>query len=145
MILAGTIQQCTIQVPRLHPLKIFAKKACVLITTMFSDTAGLPLTTYVHALRLVHARISCKLMKWPWYNPKSLQPRYSPSPTRRSFLSGRFPNHITTVQPDGANMCSNFLPLNFTILSEKLHQGGYKNYFIGKGAPMVHQCCQAVC
>lgn len=30
-------------------------------------------------------------------------------------------------------MCSNFLPLNFTILSEKLHQGGYKNYFIGKG------------
>ena len=43
------------------------------------------------------------------------------SPTRRSLLSGRFPNHITTVQPDGSNLCSDFLPLNATILSEKLH------------------------
>ena len=42
------------------------------------------------------------------------------SPTRRSFLSGRFPNRITTVQPDGSNHCSDFLPLAFTLLPEKL-------------------------
>jgi arylsulfatase A-like enzyme len=43
------------------------------------------------------------------------------SPTRRSFLSGRLPNRITTVQPDNCplqqggtsseNICSDFLPL----------------------------------
>ena len=55
------------------------------------------------------------------------------SPTRRSFLTGRFPNHLTTVQPDGDNLCSDFLPLNATILSEKLQQANYDNYFIGKG------------
>ena len=42
------------------------------------------------------------------------------SPTRRSMLSGRIPNHITSVQPDGANLCSDFLPLAATLLSEKL-------------------------
>jgi len=46
------------------------------------------------------------------------------SPTRRSMLSGRLPNHITTVQPDGANLCSDFLPLAATLLSEKLTGGG---------------------
>ena len=46
------------------------------------------------------------------------------SPTRRSMLSGRFPNHITSVQPDGANLCSDFLPLAATLLSEKLTKGG---------------------
>ena len=45
------------------------------------------------------------------------------SPTRRSMLSGRFPNHITSVQPDGANLCSDFLPLAATLLSEKLTSG----------------------
>lgn len=55
------------------------------------------------------------------------------SPTRRSLLTGRFPNHITSVQPDGDNLCSDFLPLNATILSEKLHAIGYKCHFIGKG------------
>ena len=65
-------------------------------------------------------------------------------------MTGRFPNHITTVQPDNSkgqdNLCSDFLPLNATILSEKLNQNQnqkktsnaaaaqlYDNYFIGKG------------
>jgi arylsulfatase A-like enzyme len=39
------------------------------------------------------------------------------SPTRRSFLTGRFPVHITGTQ---APTCSNLTPLQFTILSEKL-------------------------
>jgi arylsulfatase A-like enzyme len=58
------------------------------------------------------------------------------SPTRRSFLSGRFPNHISTAQPDGANMCSDFLPLNLTTLAQKLKTaaaGGYATHYVGKG------------
>eukprot|EP01048_Picozoa_sp_COSAG05_P031186 COSAG05_NODE_11252_length_523_cov_0.537736_1_plen_152_part_01 len=39
------------------------------------------------------------------------------SPTRRSILCGRFPVHITGVQ---APVCSNYLPLKFTLLPEKL-------------------------
>lgn len=52
------------------------------------------------------------------------------SPTRRSFLSGRFPNHITNTQ---ANTCSNYLPLEFSIISEKLAKANYASHFIGKG------------
>jgi arylsulfatase A-like enzyme len=52
------------------------------------------------------------------------------SPTRRSFLSGRFPVHISEGQADA---CSNYLPLNFTLLSAKLAQAGYVSHFIGKG------------
>ena len=52
------------------------------------------------------------------------------SPTRRSFLSGRFPNQITTVQP---NVCGDFLPLEFDILLQKLAKAGYVSHFIGKG------------
>lgn len=55
------------------------------------------------------------------------------SPTRRSFLTGRFPNQITTVQPDGSNMCSDFMPLAVDILPEKLITAGYVSHFIGKG------------
>jgi len=55
------------------------------------------------------------------------------SPTRRAFLSGRFPNQITTVQPDGSNMCSDFLPLAVDILPQKLSTAGYVSHFIGKG------------
>jgi len=55
------------------------------------------------------------------------------SPTRRSFLSGRFPTLLSTVQPDGANMCSNFLPLAFTTLPEKLASAGYQSHHVGKG------------
>eukprot|EP00038_Savillea_parva_P011469 m.197762 g.197762 ORF g.197762 m.197762 type:complete len:512 (+) comp20214_c0_seq1:161-1696(+) len=52
------------------------------------------------------------------------------SPTRRSFLSGRFPIHITGTQSD---ICDNCLPLNFTLLSQKLASAGWINHFIGKG------------
>ena len=45
------------------------------------------------------------------------------SPSRRAFLSGRFPTSITTVQPDGADTCSDFLPLATTTLAEKLTRG----------------------
>ena len=55
------------------------------------------------------------------------------SPTRRALLSGRFPNHITSVQPDGDQLCSDFLPLNATILSERLNSIGYACHFVGKG------------
>lgn len=52
------------------------------------------------------------------------------SPTRRAFLSGRYVTHITGTQ---APQCSNFLPLQFTILSEKLKAADYQSHFIGKG------------
>jgi len=55
------------------------------------------------------------------------------SPTRRSFLSGRFPNRITSVQPDGGNLCSDFLPLATTTIAEKLAGVGYECHFVGKG------------
>ena len=52
------------------------------------------------------------------------------SPSRRSLLSGRFPVHINGHQaPD----CSNFLPLEMTLLSGKLKSAGYGTHFIGKG------------
>ena len=52
------------------------------------------------------------------------------SPTRRSFMSGRFPTLISQQQ---AAVCSNLLPLEFTLVSEKLQQAGYQAHFIGKG------------
>ena len=52
------------------------------------------------------------------------------SPTRRSFLSGRFPVHISEGQADA---CSNYLPLNFTLLSAKLQGAGFVSHFVGKG------------
>jgi arylsulfatase B len=57
------------------------------------------------------------------------------SPTRRAFLSGRYPTHITGTQ---APQCSNYLPLQFTILSEKLAAADYESGFIGKGHLGVH-------
>ena len=50
------------------------------------------------------------------------------SPTRRSFLSGRFPNHITG---DQAPICSNYLPLNLTLLPAKLKEAEYETHMIG--------------
>ena len=52
------------------------------------------------------------------------------SPSRRSFLSGRFPNHIGTAQ---APICSNFLPLQFTLLPARLKAVGYATHMVGKG------------
>ena len=44
------------------------------------------------------------------------------SPTRRSFMTGRFPVHITGSQ---APTCSNFSPLQFAYLPAKLKLAGY--------------------
>lgn len=55
---------------------------------------------------------------------------YCHRPTRRSILSGRFPVHISGRQ---APLCSNFLPLQMTLLSAKLKQQGYETHFVGKG------------
>ena len=52
------------------------------------------------------------------------------SPSRRSFLTSRLPTAITTVQPDGAKLCSDFLPLATELLSEKLAAVGYLCHFI---------------
>eukprot|EP00037_Helgoeca_nana_P025321 m.275779 g.275779 ORF g.275779 m.275779 type:complete len:533 (-) comp26910_c0_seq3:255-1853(-) len=55
------------------------------------------------------------------------------SPTRRSFLSGRFPVHMTGMQ---APICTNWLPLDYSLLSHKLKSHGttiWKNHFVGKG------------
>ena len=52
------------------------------------------------------------------------------SPTRRSILSGRFPAHISGGQ---APTCSNYLPLQFTLLPAKLKQANYETHMVGKG------------
>ena len=54
------------------------------------------------------------------------------SPTRRSFLSGRYPVHISGIQ---APTQSNYLPLQFTTLGEKLAAATppYESHFVGKG------------
>jgi leishmanolysin-like peptidase len=52
------------------------------------------------------------------------------SPSRRPFLSGRFPNHISGAQ---APICSNFLPLEFTLMPAKLKAAGYATHMLGKG------------
>eukprot|EP01045_Picozoa_sp_COSAG04_P038831 COSAG04_NODE_10592_length_766_cov_0.535232_2_plen_111_part_01 len=55
------------------------------------------------------------------------------SPTRRSFLSGRFPTHINPGGNGQAPICSDYLPLRTTLLSEKLKSAGFGTHFIGKG------------
>ena len=52
------------------------------------------------------------------------------SPTRRSFLTGRFP---VNINPDQSGMCDNFSPLEFTWLPDKLKAAGYQSHFVGKG------------
>ena len=52
------------------------------------------------------------------------------SPSRRSFLSGRYPVSISGQQAD---TCSDYLPLNFTLLSHKMKAAGFVNHFVGKG------------
>jgi hypothetical protein len=52
------------------------------------------------------------------------------SPTRRSFLTGRFPVSVTGEQ---AGAATNLTPLQFTLLSEKLQTAGYESHFVGKG------------
>ena len=61
------------------------------------------------------------------------------SPTRRAILSGRFPNHLNPYEawaggPNGqAPVCSNYLPIEATLISEKLRSAGFGTHFIGKG------------
>ncbi|KAJ1449643.1 alkaline-phosphatase-like protein, partial [Pelagophyceae sp. CCMP2097] len=55
------------------------------------------------------------------------------SPTRRALLTGRLPTSLTTSQPDGADLCSDFLPLALPLVSEVLAAAGYACHFIGKG------------
>ena len=52
------------------------------------------------------------------------------SPTRRSFLSGRFPS---LINPKQAELCDNVLPVQFSWVSQKLKVAGYDSHFIGKG------------
>ena len=52
------------------------------------------------------------------------------SPSRRSFITGRYIVHITGQQ---AGTDTNLTPLQFTILSEKLAAANYENHFLGKG------------
>ena len=58
------------------------------------------------------------------------------SPTRRSFITGRYLVHITGEQ---AATDTNLTPLQFTILSEKLRAANFENHFLGKGT----HCCSA--
>jgi arylsulfatase A-like enzyme len=51
------------------------------------------------------------------------------SPSRRSLLSGRFPVHISGKQ---APACSNFLPLQLTLLSEKMKLANFSTHFFGR-------------
>ena len=64
------------------------------------------------------------------------------SPTRRSFLSGRFPVHLSGAQ---APVCSNYLPLNVTLLSQKLQTAGVVSHFIGKGRKSNRRAHSACC
>ena len=50
------------------------------------------------------------------------------SPTRRSFLSGRLPVHMTSAQ---AQPCTNWLPLEMEILPQKLKKAGFHSHIIG--------------
>eukprot|EP01046_Picozoa_sp_COSAG06_P003669 COSAG06_NODE_146_length_22145_cov_11.714733_17_plen_131_part_00 len=52
------------------------------------------------------------------------------SPTRRSFITGRYLVHITGEQ---AATNTNLTPLQFSILSEKLRAANFENHFLGKG------------
>ena len=51
------------------------------------------------------------------------------SPSRRSFVTGRFPVHIVGVQAD---ICSDWTPLGMTLLAGKLARAGFQSHFIGK-------------
>lgn len=54
------------------------------------------------------------------------------SPTRRAFLSGRFPVHMSGAQ---AQPCDNTLPFELEILPQKLKKASvpWATHFIGKG------------
>ena len=61
------------------------------------------------------------------------------SPTRRALLSGRLPLGINVNQ---APACSNYLPLQLTLLSEKLRRSpaNFTTHYVGKG-----QCVRFAC
>ena len=54
------------------------------------------------------------------------------SPTRRGLLSGRFPLHVSG---DQAQPCANDLPIELTILPQKLKQAStpWATHMVGKG------------
>ena len=62
------------------------------------------------------------------------------SPTRRAYLTGRFPVSVSMIQ---AQPCDNTLPLQATLLSEKLKQAAtpWANHFVGKVRRERHLCC----
>jgi hypothetical protein len=68
----------------------------------------------------------------PIATPTDQHPFRYCSPTRRAFLSGRFPVHMTGMQ---APICSNWLPIDYTLLSQKLKSHSttmWRNHFVGK-------------
>ena len=82
------------------------------------DDTGAPFTPNAEALMAAGVRLG-RHHSYMWC-----------SPTRRSFLTGRYPVHITGVQA-GTN--TNLTPLQFTLVSEKLAAADYESHFIGKG------------
>lgn len=63
------------------------------------------------------------------------------SPTRRAILSGRFPNHINPGGNGQAPVCSNYLPIHATLISEKLKLAGFGTHFI---VSALAACCLRV-
>jgi len=51
------------------------------------------------------------------------------SPTRRSFITGRF---LTSITGEQAGTHTNLTPLQFTILPEKLKAANFESHFLGK-------------
>jgi len=54
------------------------------------------------------------------------------SPSRSSFLSGRLPFHVNVYNDDPTTTPGAGVPVNMTIISQKLNTAGYTSHFIGK-------------
>ena len=65
------------------------------------------------------------------------------SPTRRAFLTGRFPVSVSMMQ---AQPCDNTLPLEATLLSEKLKQAPVRcQFFPTRSSAPQHEHEERVC